>query len=150
MTRILSTVQEFDNNGGAMSQRNILIAISLLFMASAATAQMRCESVLGAMKTEAEIISFIEGKNALKGGEYNAYVLKYFETNLERLSPTGAIHLINALVPEGAMSRASQFTAFVSKAYAREKMIRTFVDQAQDRLTDKEIEYFSDLLHYGR
>lgn len=133
-----------------MSQRNIILVMSLLILTSEATAQMRCESVLGAMKSEAEIISFIEGKNALKGGEYNAYVLKYFDTHLEHLSPTGAIHLINALVPEGAMPRASQFTAFVSKTYARERMIRTFVDHAQDRLTESEIEYFSDLLHYGR
>lgn len=133
-----------------MSQRNIILAMSLLFISSGATAQMRCESVLSAMKTEAEVISFIEGRNALKGGEYNAYVLRYFATHLEQLSPTGAIHLINALVPEGAMSRASQFTPFVSKTYAREKMIRTFVDHAQDRLTESEIEYFSDLLHYGR
>ncbi|GEM_PF-3863124 len=133
-----------------MSHRNILLGMSLLLIASATSAQMRCESVLGSLKTEAEIISFIESRNSQRGGEYNAYLLRYFETHLERLSPTGAIHLINALVPEGAMSRSSQFSAFVTKTYAREKMIRTFVDHAQDRLTENEISYFSDLLLYGR
>lgn len=133
-----------------MFYQKFLMGLYVIVAASAASAQMRCESALGAYKSEAEVTSFIETKGALRGGEYNAYLLKYFETNLERLSPTGVIHLINAVAPEGAMSRTSQFTAFVPKDYAREKMIRTFVEHAQERLTENDLKFFSDLLQYGR